>query len=388
LIRLSISMPMPMLMLIAMGAVRDERGRLVTTGTADGPVNGPVNGSVGGSVTELVDRAADRVRRVAAIDCGTNSLRMLIADLSLATGKQVDVQRRMEIVRLGQGVDATGRIAPEALTRTLGVLSQYAEAIRQAGAIAVRMVATSASRDASNSADFAAGVVDILGVPPEVITGAQEAALSFAGATAELPGSDLPPPYLVADIGGGSTEFVVGTSAGWRGLAGTAESLSGPFSPPLSRSVDVGSVRLTERHLRSDPPTRAEIAGAIEEIDATLAAVAAAIPATSAQTLVGVAGTVTTVAAMSIGLPNYQPGRIHHTRVPAAQVHEIAMSLLGQTRAERAQIGPMHPGRVDIIGGGALILDRVLSQLGFAQVVASEHDILDAIAWSIVARDG
>jgi exopolyphosphatase / guanosine-5'-triphosphate,3'-diphosphate pyrophosphatase len=325
-------------------------------------------------VTELV--GGGRARRVAAIDCGTNSLRLLIADVSAARGELTDVQRRMEIVRLGQGVDATGRISPLALARTLGVLRQYGQAISQAGATAVRMVATSATRDASNAAEFVHGVIDILGIAPEVISGDEEARLSFTGATGELNGAgsdggDLAPPYLVVDIGGGSTEFVVGDG----GVDLSAV------------SVDIGCVRLTERYLHSDPPAPDEVAAATADIDAAIASAAAVVPVTQARTLIGLAGSVTTVTAIALGLTAYDPARTHHARIPASQVHEVAVSLLGQTREQRAAIGPMHPGRVDIIGAGALVLDRVLSQLGFAEVVASEHDILDGIAWSIAADD-
>lgn len=337
--------------------------------------------------------SADRARRVAAIDCGTNSLRLLIADVSLARHELTDVKRQMEIVRLGQGVDATGRLAPAALARTLGVLRQYARSIDQAGVTAVKMVATSATRDASNATEFVRGVVDILGVPPEVITGAQEALLSFTGATAELaaPGRDggaadgLLPPYLVLDIGGGSTEFVVGPAS--------------PSDPPLpggvagedpelhAVSTDIGCVRLTERYLHDDPPTAAQVAAATANIDAAIASAAAQVPVTAAATLVGLAGSVTTVAALALGLPGYDPARIHHARISAEQVHEVTLRLLEMTRAERAALGPMHPGRVDVIGAGALVLYRVLERLGFAEVVASEHDILDGIAWSIAADD-
>jgi exopolyphosphatase/guanosine-5'-triphosphate,3'-diphosphate pyrophosphatase len=330
---------------------------------------------------ETMPSAGPSPRRVAAIDCGTNSIRLLIADVSPARAELADVTRRMEIVRLGQGVDATGRLAPEALARTLGVLEQYARAIHEAGAVATRMVATSATRDASNAADFTRGVVAILGVEPEVISGAQEARLSFTGATAELAGTGpgqaagLAPPYLVVDIGGGSTEFVVGG-----GEAGELRAIS----------TDIGCVRLTERHLRDDPPTAPQIAAATADIDAAIDAAAAAVlggagPSAAPRTLVGLAGSVTTVAAIALGLPAYDSERIHHARITAGQVHEVARRLLGQTRAERAAIGPMHPGRVDVIGAGALILDRIVTRLGFAAVVASEHDILDGIAWSLAA---
>jgi exopolyphosphatase/guanosine-5'-triphosphate,3'-diphosphate pyrophosphatase len=356
---------------------------------------GPVNGSVGGAVEDLASRTAEIsggfARRVAAIDCGTNSLRLLIADVSVARGELADVQRRMEIVRLGQGVDATGRLAPVALARTLGVLAEYARSIRQAGVTAVRMVATSATRDASNAAEFVHGVIDILGVAPEVITGGEEARLSFTGATAELAGPGRPangtdglqPPYLVVDIGGGSTEFVVGGA----GLM-PAEPAAAPEIPELRAvSVDIGCVRLTERYLHADPPTPAQVAEATAAIDAAIDRAAGVVPVTAARTLVGLAGSVTTVAAVSLGLARYDPSRIHHARISADQVHEVTARLLRQSREQRAAIGPMHPGRVDVIGAGALVLDRILTRLGFTEVVASEHDILDGIAWSIAADD-
>jgi exopolyphosphatase / guanosine-5'-triphosphate,3'-diphosphate pyrophosphatase len=322
------------------------------------------------------------IKRVAAIDCGTNSLRLLIADVDPVAHKLADVQRRMEIVRLGQGVDATGMLAPEALERTMRVLTEYAAEIGQAGTEAIRMVATSATRDASNAADFTSGVHAALGIEPEVITGAEEAGLSFAGATAELAGVDAgagshpEPPYLVVDIGGGSTEFVLGPlPQDGNGAAGGTDL--------AALSVDIGCVRLTERHLRSDPPTAAQVEAASADIDAALERVAAAVPIRSANTLVGLAGSVTTITAIALGLPQYDSARTHHARIPASDVHEVTHRLLSETRAERAAIGSLHPGRVDVIGAGALVLDRILLRFGFADYVTSEHDILDGIAWSI-----
>jgi exopolyphosphatase/guanosine-5'-triphosphate,3'-diphosphate pyrophosphatase len=315
--------------------------------------------------------------RVAAIDCGTNSLRLLIADVDRRAGELVDVDRRMEIVRLGEGVDATGRLAPDALARTFRMLDAYAGAIRHAGAASIRMVATSATRDAANTDEFVGGVTGILGVVPEVLSGAEEAYLSFTGATAELR-SEFPPPYLVVDIGGGSTEFVTGTVEDGAGAEG-----AGVARPAAELSVDIGCVRLTERHLHGDPPRPAEISAATADIDAALDTVAAKVPVDSARTLIGLAGSVTTVAGIALGLAAYDPGRIHHARIPAAMVHEVTRELLSQTRRQRAGIGVMHPGRVDVIGAGALVLDRVMARFGFGEVVASEHDILDGIAWSL-----
>jgi exopolyphosphatase/guanosine-5'-triphosphate,3'-diphosphate pyrophosphatase len=319
--------------------------------------------------------------RVAAIDCGTNSLRLLVADVDPGRRTLSDLARRMEIVRLGQGVDATGRLAPDALDRTFGVLAGYAEIIRASSVLAVRMVATSATRDAANAAEFTAGVTKILGTAPEVLTGSQEAALSFAGATAELAGravdgDQIAAPYLVTDIGGGSTELVLG-----------GPEAGGPEAGELAAcSVDIGCVRLTERHLHSDPPTGAEIAAATADIDAAVDRAATAVQAGRARTLVGLAGSVTTVAGIALGLPAYDPIRIHHSRIPAAQVHEVSQMLLGMTTAQRREIGVMHPGRADVIGAGALVLDRIVTLLRFAEVVVSEHDILDGIAWSLAGR--
>ncbi|MEV8636014.1 Ppx/GppA phosphatase family protein [Streptosporangium sp. NPDC051023] len=313
--------------------------------------------------------------RVAAIDCGTNSVRLLIADIH--AGVLTDVERRMEIVRLGQGVDRTGRLAAEALERTFAAMRGYAELIERHGASAVRVVATSATRDAANRQDFVDGVREIFGVEPEVITGSEEAALSFAGATRDLlrlsPETGLPtpdgtrPPYLVFDIGGGSTEFVIGSTHAEAAL-----------------SVDIGCVRLTERHLGGSgaPPSPETVEAIVADIDDALDRVSEKVPVERALTLVGLAGSVTTVAGIALDLPEYDPARIHHSRIPANRAHDISRRLLEMTHEERAAIGVMHPGRVDVIGAGALILDRILRRYGFTEVVVSEHDILDGIAWS------
>ena len=309
-------------------------------------------------------------RRVAAIDCGTNSIRLLIADIDAERAELTDVVREMRIVRLGESVDGTGRLSEAALVRTIGALRDYRQVIARESAAAVRMVATSATRDAENAQEFVSRVKEVLGVVPDVLTGDEEARLSFTGATRELAAeSGWPPPYLVADIGGGSTEFVLGGPDGIRGAL----------------SVDIGCVRLTERHLHGDPPTDAEIAAASRDIDLALDAVAASVPAGEAMTLVGLAGSVTTVAGVALGLTAYDPASIHHSRITAAQVDAVTRQLLEQTRAQRSAIGVMHPGRVDVIGAGALVLDRIMSQFGFPEVLVSEHDILDGIAWSIVS---
>ena len=321
------------------------------------------------------------IRRVAAVDCGTNSLRLLVADVDPDRAEVTDVARRMEIVRLGQGVDRTGRLAPEALTRTIGVLGDYADVIASSAAHAVRMVATSATRDASNAADFTRRVKEVLGVAPEVLTGPEEAMLSFTGATAELAATCDGGPFLVVDIGGGSTEFVLGAAAGAAGQPGPPGE-----SAVHAISVNIGCVRMTERHLHGDPPAREEVAAAAADIDAALDAVADAVPIAQARTLIGLAGSVTTVAAIAMGLPAYDAARIHHARVSAADVHEVTHHLLAQTRAARGAIGVMHPGRVDVIGGGAFVLDRIMRRFGFGEVLVSEHDILDGIAWSLAGQ--
>ncbi|GAA3118644.1 exopolyphosphatase [Streptomyces rectiviolaceus] len=305
--------------------------------------------------------------RVAAIDCGTNSIRLLVADADPATGELVDLDRRMTIVRLGQGVDKTGRLAPEALDRTFAACREYADAIKSHGAERLRFVATSASRDAENRDDFVRGVLDILGVEPEVISGDQEAEFSFTGATKELAGSDhLAKPYLVVDIGGGSTEFVVGDD-----------------HVRAARSVDIGCVRLTERHIRTDPPAPAELDAVRADIEAALDLAEQTVPIREAGTLVGLAGSVTTVAAIALGLDAYDSAAIHHSRISYEQVSEIVGRLARSTHDERAAIPVMHPGRVDVIVSGALVLLSIMDRTGAREVVVSEHDILDGIGWSI-----
>ncbi|MFJ8936998.1 exopolyphosphatase [Streptomyces sp. NPDC102365] len=310
--------------------------------------------------------------RVAAVDCGTNSIRLLVADAHPDTGELVDLDRRMTIVRLGQDVDRTGRLAPEALDRTFAACREYAEVIKEHGAERLRFVATSASRDAGNRDEFVRGVLGILGVEPEVISGGQEAEFSFTGATKELAGrDDLAKPYLVVDIGGGSTEFVVGD-----------DHVRG------ARSVDIGCVRMTERHLVrdgvvTDPPTEEQIRAIRADIEAALDLAEESVPLREARTLVGLAGSVTTVAAIALELPEYDSEAIHHSRVSLDRVREIAGRLLAATHAERAAIPSMHPGRVDVIGAGALVLLAIMERTGAREVVVSEHDILDGIAWSV-----
>ena len=302
--------------------------------------------------------------RVAAIDCGTNSIRLLVADV--AEGALVDVDRRMEIVRLGEGVDRTGRFSEAALERTFAACDQYADAIGQWDAERVRFVATSASRDVANRGAFIDGVRQRLGVEPDVISGHEEAHLSFTGAVRGLDPAVAAAPRLVVDIGGGSTEFVLGDDA-----------------PHQAISVDIGCVRMTERHLRSDPPTQAEIDAAVHDIDAAVARAAASVALDQAHSLIGVAGTVTTVAALALGLPAYDPEILHGSVITAREVEEVTAALLAMPRADRAALPVMHPGRVDVIAGGALVLRAIVRATGQSRVVVSEHDILDGIAWAL-----
>ncbi|WP_255596084.1 Ppx/GppA phosphatase family protein [Cellulomonas sp. C5510] len=315
--------------------------------------------------------------RVAAIDCGTNSIRLLVADVDPSAGTLVDLDRRMEVVRLGQGVDRTGRIAPEALARTLDATHRYAQVCEDLGVEAVRFVATSASRDAENRDEFVAGVREALGVEPEVIGGVEEAALSFRGATGVL-GARHDAPYLVVDLGGGSTEVVLGDGA-----------------PEAAYSMDVGCVRITERHLRSDPPAVDEVEAAVRDVRAALDVAGRAVPFSRTATLVGLAGSVTTVTAHALGLPAYDPAAIDGSVLPVDDVVAACDDLLARDRASRAALGFMHPGRVDVIGAGALVwrevVQRVRAEVAAAggeltEVVTSEHDILDGIAWSVAER--
>ena len=311
--------------------------------------------------------------RVGAIDCGTNSIRLLIADIDPHSGRLTDLLRRMEIVRLGYRVDETGVIAPEAMARTLAQAREYAAQCSELGVERVRFVATSASRDARNAQDFVDGVREAFGafrVTPDVVTGHQEASLSFRGATGDLRANGIPGPYLMVDLGGGSTEFVRGTA-----------------DVEQARSVDVGCVRITERHLRSDPPTGGEIEAAVQDIDAAIDEAAEVVGFDGISTLVGLAGSITTITAHALHLTRYDPDMIHLSQLPSAQVMDACTSLLLMSRAERSARPFIHKGRVDVIGAGALvwrtIVDRMERDAGISRVVTSEHDILDGIALSI-----
>jgi len=312
--------------------------------------------------------------RVGAIDCGTNSIRLLIADVDPDSGMLTDLVRRMEIVRLGHGVDKTGVIAADAMARTLAQAREYATQCSDLDVERVRFVATSASRDARNAQEFVVGVrhaFAAFGVAPDVVTGHEEASLSFHGATGDLRAKGIPGPYLMVDLGGGSTEFVRGTD-----------------DVQQAQSVDVGCVRMTERHLRSDPPTSSEIAAAVVDVEAAIDQAAEVVGFKGISTLVGLAGSITTITAHALRLTRYEPEKIHLSQLPAAQIIDACTSLLSMTRAERAGLPFMHAGRVDVIGAGALVWSTIVRRLqrdaAITQVVTSEHDILDGIALSIV----
>jgi exopolyphosphatase / guanosine-5'-triphosphate,3'-diphosphate pyrophosphatase len=296
--------------------------------------------------------------RVAAVDCGTNSIRLLITE----SGETI--HRELRIVRLGQDVDRTGRLAPEAIERTRAALADYADVIAANDVARVRMVATSATRDAANRDEFVTMVRTTLGTDPEVISGREEAELSFAGAVATITG--LGGRVLLVDLGGGSTELVLGGA-----------------DPLQLHSMDVGSVRMTERHLHDDPPTAAQLAAVVAEVGAALERASRDVPIPQADSLVGVAGTVTTVAAMALGLTEYDSAAIHGARLASAQVAEIADRLAHMTHDERAAVRVIHPGRVDVITAGAIVLRTVVERSGLDEIVVSEHDILDGIAASI-----
>jgi exopolyphosphatase/guanosine-5'-triphosphate,3'-diphosphate pyrophosphatase len=300
--------------------------------------------------------------RVAAIDCGTNSIRLLIADIDGNNFREI--VRDMEIVRLGQGVDETRQFHPDAIARTLAAVDKFAAEIAKRGVEKIRFCATSATRDATNRHLFVDGVRDRLGIELEVISGDEEAALSFAGAIKDLDPSNGP--FLVVDIGGGSTEFVFGTS--------TVEA---------ARSVNIGCVRMTERHFASDPATAQQIELARTDIQAAIAQAAAVVPITQAKTLVAVAGTATTVAAAALDLPEYDRYAIHLSRISAQQTHDAATMFATSTREQRSALGFMHPGRVDVIAAGSLVLSEIMKATGASEFVASESDILDGMAFSL-----
>ncbi len=299
---------------------------------------------------------------VAAVDCGTNSTRLLIGDGSRS------VERLTRITRLGQGVDDTGRLAPEAIARVVAVLVEYRQAMERHGVERVMATATSAARDSANRDEFFDAAEEALGVRPELLSGIEEGRLSFTGATAELDPADGP--FLVLDIGGGSTEFVVGTAA--------AEAV---------RSCDVGCVRLTERWIASDPPAPEELHACLSVVDAHLDDVLREVPqAASARTLVGLAGTVSTVAAVELGLAEYDRDRIHHLRLAKPVVEEVFRTLATESRSERLDNPGMEAGRADVIVGGLAVLVKVMRRLDFQECLVSESDILDGIVADLVSQ--
>ena len=301
--------------------------------------------------------------RVAAIDCGTNSIRLLIADI--AGGNFKEVLRTMEIVRLGQGVDQNKAFHPDAIDRTLNAVELFRDQIASKGVEKIRFCATSATRDATNRNLFTDGVREILGIEVEVIPGEEEAELSFIGATKELRQSDAP--FLVVDIGGGSTEFVFGSER-----------------VDFAKSVNIGCVRMSERHLNTQPPSMAQIAQAIIDIDIAITQAAAVVPITTAKTLVAVAGTATTVAAAALELTDYDRHLIHLSRISSDKVHKVAATFQSMNKDQIASLGFMHPGRVDVITAGSLVLSRIMAATGATEFVASESDILDGMAWSLI----
>jgi exopolyphosphatase/guanosine-5'-triphosphate,3'-diphosphate pyrophosphatase len=303
------------------------------------------------------------VMRVAAIDCGTNSIRLLIADIDGANFREI--HREMEIVRLGQGVDKTGQFHPDAILRTLAAVDKFAIEIAKRGVEKIRFCATSATRDATNRDLFIDGVRERLGIAPEVIPGEVEAALSFQGATRDFPATDGP--FLVIDIGGGSTEFVFGST-----------------DVEFAKSMNIGCVRMTERHFTGGDADPGQIAAAIEDIDEAIAQAAKIVPITKSKTLIAVAGTATTVAAAALELSTYDRYAIHLSRISAEKVHAASKAFLSMKREDREALGYMHPGRVDVIGAGSLVLSRIMLVTGAKEFVASESDILDGMAWSLV----
>jgi exopolyphosphatase/guanosine-5'-triphosphate,3'-diphosphate pyrophosphatase len=306
------------------------------------------------------------MRRVASVDIGTNSVRLLVADVD-GGGREarlVPVERLMRITRLGQGVDAARRLHPDAIARTTNVLREYGEVIRRLGATRVRATATSAARDSANRDEFFDAAADALGARPELLSGEDEAALSFLGATAEL---EEAAPYLVVDVGGGSTEFVVGTE-----------------KPEGAISIDIGCVRITEQFLHSDPPAAEELSQAVSVVRDHLADVDREVPgAASARTLVGLAGTVTTIAAVELGLAEYDRDAIHHFRLQRAAAEDVFRTLATEPADVRRHNPGLEPGRVDVIVGGALVVVSIMRHWGFDEMLVSEADILDGLVRSI-----
>ena len=305
------------------------------------------------------------MRRVAALDCGTNSIRLLIAEENPGASTFTEISRKMSIVKLGEGVDRNKAFLPDAISRTLAALKVFAADIAEAKVEQVRFCATSATRDAQNRDEFLIPVAQILGITPEVISGEEEASLSFKGATQGL--NKASGPFLVVDIGGGSTEFVFGSD-----------------HVDAARSVNIGCVRMSERHFKNDPPTQSEIESAREDIKNAIALAAEVVPIKSAKTLVAVAGTATTVAAAALNLAKYDSELIHLAKISAIETRRVSDWLLSLTRQERSDLGYMHPGRVDVIAAGSLVLAEIIEATGLESFTASENDILDGMVWSML----
>lgn len=305
------------------------------------------------------------MKRVAALDCGTNSIRLLIAEENLGASNFTEISRKMSIVKLGEGVDKNKAFLPDAISRTLAALKVFAAEISEAQVDQIRFCATSATRDAQNRDEFLIPVAEILGITPEVISGEEEARLSFKGATQGL--DKASGPFLVIDIGGGSTEFVFGSDR-----------------VDAARSVNIGCVRMSERHFKTDPPTQSEIDSARLDIRNAISLAAEVVPIENAKTLVAVAGTATTVAAAALDLAEYNSDLIHLAKISAIKTRRVSDWLLTLTRQERADLGYMHPGRVDVIAAGSLVLAEIIEATGLESFVASENDILDGMVWSML----
>jgi len=306
------------------------------------------------------------MKRVAAIDCGTNSIRLLISDIDTSTNTATDVCREMRIVRLGEGVDKTNAFSPRALERTFKAIDEYEEILLKHKVENLRFVATSATRDAQNKAMFIKGVIDRLRIVPEVIAGTEEAALSFDGATRSLRQKHKAP-FLIIDLGGGSTELVIGDQ-----------------EPTGAYSMDVGCVRMTERHTPGGNPTKAQEEAIRTDVRNALKEASKKVDWQKAQTIVGVAGTVTTVAAHILKLKTYDPEVLHGASISAQQISQTAQDFISLTPSQRAALPYMHEGRIEVITAGSIVLDEVMKAIGAQTLIASERDILDGVAWSQV----
>ena len=306
------------------------------------------------------------MKRVAAIDCGTNSIRLLISDIDTSTNTATDVVREMRIVRLGEGVDKTNAFSPRALERTFKAVEEYDKLLLKHNVEHVRFVATSATRDAQNKAMFIKGVIDRLRIVPEVIAGVEEAALSFDGATRSLRQKHSAP-FLVIDLGGGSTELVIGDK-----------------EPTGAYSMDVGCVRMTERHTPGGNPTKAQEEAIRTDVRTALKVAGTKVDWKTAKTVVGVAGTITTVAAHVLNLKTYDPDVLHGASITAEQVSQTAQDFITLTPAQRGALPYMHEGRIEVITAGSIVLDEVMKGIGAKTLIASERDILDGVTWSQV----